>query len=752
MGPDGEIWYADVKYGMLMIDSKTDHMIPFFNNLSNQTNQFGNVIDIFFDNKNVLWLATGKCLAKYDPNEHLFKEYLPNATLQNTIPYVYFQDPMNNEFIGTNKGILYKLAGEKTFSNIGINQTLKGSVNIINIIFWYQDHYLLGTTNGAYVLKLSARSIDKLEVKGDQISLNQYFENPANSIVLDTIECEPVIWLGSRLRYLYRYFPKTKNIQVIFPDEKNPAAYHHQVVYNIVRTPDGEIWLGTMGGGISKMIDKQNVKFKTWQNNESNPNSIQDNNVRDLVLTANGNFWLPTFTGIDIFDHKKFTHINFVPGISKNINDVVKGRNSDMWSVSTNDLIRWSDVGNIIKINPKGKYDFNSMFFKSNGEIILWDSKSDQFTDFSSTKIYVFNSEYGNKENVFHQTIITHFDVINADSSNMLFQDNNVLNYDQNNISFSFACLSFRLSQTNQFSWKLEGLDGNWSKPVNRNFVSYAALPPGKYTFKVKSCNADGVWDKEGAGFVFTILPPYYKTWWFLLLIAIIVISLFWYLLHQRTLRLLAMQKAELQKSLAIDSERKRIARDLHDDLGSGLSAIHLYSEYLKNAVSDSNPALSVELDKIVTSSGDLNQKVREIIWTNETNEYNTTTLLSFIKQYVEDLRGINFISIEIDSSSLPESIQLTQKQHKDIYLSVKESLNNAIKYANASEIIIKMWPDSNNKLNISIVDNGRGFDLEVALLEGGNGLKNIISRISELNGQVKFISNNTGTTVRMSI
>ncbi|MFZ1704600.1 MAG: triple tyrosine motif-containing protein [Saprospiraceae bacterium] len=750
-GPNGMIWYSNVHHGLQMIDSRTDKISSIYD-VPEQISALGNIIDIYFDKKNVMWLATSKFLAKYDENEHFFKEYQPYQEKQNITPNVFFQDKMKNEFIGTNDGLMYKLKGDNFFSNNVIKVQKYEVLNIINICFWYKDHYLLGTTNGMYIFQLTTKKIKKLEVKGDHYSLSQYYENPANSIVLDTIDNTPVIWLGSKLRYLYKYTPSTKNMKVILPDEKKPEVYHHQVIHNIVRTQNGEIWLSTSGGGISKMVDKRQIKFNSLQHSEKDKNSIQNNNVTDFVVTNNGHFWLSTYTGIDIYNHKIFNHIKGFSNISRNSSALVKGRNSDIWSVSGNELIKWSDDGRLLKIYPKGKYDFNSMFFKQNGQIILWENKSDQFTDFSSNNMYVFDSEKIIDEKDLPRTMLTYLEVGNDDSTHLLFRPHYRLNYNQNNISFSFAFLSFRNGQSNQFTWKLDGLDVRWNKLTSQNYVSYSALKPGDYVFRVKSRNAEGIWDEEGDSFAFTILAPFYQTWWFMLLSVISIISIFWYLLQQRTQRLLAVQRAEIQKSMAVETERKRIARDMHDDLGSGLSAIHLYSEYLKNTFSENNPVLSEELELIVKSSADLNQKVREIIWSNETSESNTSTLISFIKIYVQELNRINFINIVIDDNSLTECIELSHKQRKDIYLCVKEALNNVIKYANATEVVVKIWGSSNNLLHVSIEDDGQGFNIETALLKGGHGLKNIVSRVSELNGKVSFISAETGTKIHMTI
>lgn len=751
-GPQGLIWYSDVNDVMQIFDSTTNRMMPLHHDFQKQNDQLGNIIDIYFDKQEVMWLATGKCLAKYDPNEHPFKEFNPYSEIKNTIPYTFYQDKFENEFIGTNKGLLYKLKNQKIYSNAYILPIKKDVVNIVNISFWFKSHYLLGTTKGIYVFDLDSKTIKKLDVKGDNYSMSQYYENPANSLILDTIDTEPVIWLGSNLRFLYKYTTRTKNIKVILPDENDPGAYQHQVIQNIRRTDNGDIWLTTSGGGISKMVDKKNVTFKTWKNNELDPQSIRNNDITDFAVSSKGIFWLPTITGIDIFDQNNFYHIPFGKVTSRHTSAIVNGNKGEFWSVSGNEIVKWSDDGKLLNIYPKGKYNFNSMFFKKSGEIILWESKSDQFTDFTSNKMYIFNSDKTNLSIGKPTTIITRFEVEKSDSSHLLYQSKCNLAYNQNNISFNFSYLSGTLSKSNQFMWKLEGLDENWNESTSQNFTSYASLNPGQYKFRVKSSNAIGSWDQNGDIFAFTISPPYFQTWWFRILSFTVIAYLLWYLIHQRTNNQLALQKAEIQKSMAIEEERKRIARDMHDDLGSGLSAIHLYSEDLKNSLSSKFPDVSSDLDIIVRASWDLNQKVKEIVWSNEIKESTVATLIIFIKKYIDDLRCINHFIIDIDESSSVQHTLLSQLAHKNIYLSLKEIINNAVKHSNATDIVIRIFKTADFKLIIEVKDNGHGFDLESALINGGSGLTNIAARVKEIGGDLEINPDHSGTAIRLSL
>lgn len=97
---------------------------------------------------------------------------------------------------------------------------------------------------------------------------------------------------------------KSKKVSVILPEENNPLNYHHQNILDIIKTDKKDIWITTWGGGIAIMIDKNNVWFESYQNISGASNSLQNNNICDASIANNGNIWLATSTGIDIFNYK----------------------------------------------------------------------------------------------------------------------------------------------------------------------------------------------------------------------------------------------------------------------------------------------------------------------------------------------------------------------------------------------------------------------------------------------------------------
>ncbi|MDZ4747598.1 MAG: ATP-binding protein, partial [Saprospiraceae bacterium] len=191
----------------------------------------------------------------------------------------------------------------------------------------------------------------------------------------------------------------------------------------------------------------------------------------------------------------------------------------------------------------------------------------------------------------------------------------------------------------------------------------------------------------------------------------------------------------------------------MHDDLGSGLSAIHLLSNYLSDNAEEKYPEFTSEVNKIRKSSEDLNQSIREIIWTVNTKDDTLSSLALFIRRYAHELQENAKIPIHVQMENPMPEIQLNGVQRKHLFLCVKEAINNAIKHGKPEVINVNIQIENENMISIKIQDNGKGFDLgQSNQRNSGNGLKNIKERMGEIGGLAQFESGEKGTTVLLQI
>ena len=154
------------------------------------------------------------------------------------------------------------------------------------------------------------------------------------------------------------------------------------------------------------------------------------------------------------------------------------------------------------------------------------------------------------------------------------------------NIAITYTALSFVQSAQILFQYRLEGYDSDWVDANGRRTASYSHLPPGHYVFKVKACNSDGVWSRLGANLTFDQLPFFYQTDWFKTLAALSFLGVAW--MGNRFSHLRLRRKAQsLEESQAMEKERNRIAKSLHDDLGANLTALGLLAERIGTELKD---------------------------------------------------------------------------------------------------------------------------------------------------------------------
>jgi signal transduction histidine kinase len=208
-------------------------------------------------------------------------------------------------------------------------------------------------------------------------------------------------------------------------------------------------------------------------------------------------------------------------------------------------------------------------------------------------------------------------------------------------------------------------------------------------------------------------------------------------------------QMKEYEKELAVfkaqQQERERISADIHDELGSGMTAIRLMSEIARNKMKENTP---VELDRISQSADEVLNKMNAIIWSMNSGNDTLDNLVSYIRAYALEYFENTPIECHVKTPDKIGDMELTGDKRRNIFLCIKETLNNALKHSKASTINIDF--NINSELVISISDNGIGIDLK-NIRQFGNGLNNIARRMQSIGGEYKIESNN-GTITTLTL
>jgi signal transduction histidine kinase len=307
-------------------------------------------------------------------------------------------------------------------------------------------------------------------------------------------------------------------------------------------------------------------------------------------------------------------------------------------------------------------------------------------------------------------------------------QDELILSHDQNFIAIEFSALDFFSPKRNKYSYLLEGFQKSWilTDGSNRTAI-YTNLPAGEFTFKVRGTNADGVWNEKVASIKIIINPPFYQTWWFVTLIIVAVALLIYYL---GTIR--------IKNQLEIERLKLKIASDLHDNIGAGLTEISILSEVAGRNEIHSGAIVKRDLQKISNTARQLVDSMSDIVWVVNPQRDSLHDLIVKLKDSYNEFFNSIGISFQVNNVEKSDDIKLPMEYKQNLLLMFKEAINNAIKHSGCRKIILEAFYN-NDTIRIILRDDGHGVDLSD--VKFGNGIKNMEERAKKINGTLRLDS-----------
>lgn len=311
------------------------------------------------------------------------------------------------------------------------------------------------------------------------------------------------------------------------------------------------------------------------------------------------------------------------------------------------------------------------------------------------------------------------------------------LSYRDYTFAFTFAALSYTNPTANRYAYRLDGFDPNWVEAGTQREARYTNIPPGRYTFRVKGANADGVWNEDGLALPLTIAPPFWQTWWFRVLVVTAVAGLLYATYRYRVAQLLRVERL-----------RMRIASDLHDDIGSKLSSIALMSEMVTRRATLGERE-HTQLNEVTRTARTMVDDLREIVWMVNPRYDRLENLIGKMQHLAGTmLDGLSHSFHAPEASRLTDTLGMAPRRH--LYLLYKETLHNIVRHAHATHVRIDITR-TNGRLALEIKDDGVGFD--TTTVTAGNGLANLHDRARAAGGTLAISSTpGTGTTVQFNV
>jgi signal transduction histidine kinase len=299
-------------------------------------------------------------------------------------------------------------------------------------------------------------------------------------------------------------------------------------------------------------------------------------------------------------------------------------------------------------------------------------------------------------------------------------------------------------------------MDEDWTEESGQRTVSYNFIPPGDYTFRVTACNSDGVWNPTGATLGFTVLPHFWQTWWFQIATATMAAGALAGAVRLGTRRRFRRKLERMERQRAIERERSRIARDIHDDLGASLTRITLLSQTAGEELHD-RKMVETHLERIYATARELTKAMDEIVWAVSPQHDTLDSLVTYLGRFAQDFTSAAGVRCRIDVPTELPAWPLTAEVRHNLFLVLKEALHNVIKHAEAREIKIGLHSRARG-FTLVVEDDGKGFDpmaieIQAPRLVGGHGLKNMRLRLEEIGGRCEIDARpGSGTRIKFHV
>jgi ligand-binding sensor domain-containing protein/two-component sensor histidine kinase len=743
----GNIWVGSSLDGIAMFDGS---QFTGFNKEQGLSNN--KVRQIFCDANNNIWFGTdGGGVNKL--NQDLFEYFIPEELMENNRVRPILKDRENNLWLGTEGGGLGRLSastgtGKDKLFTYYTNQDGFTSGGQRSLLQDKSGDIWIGTT-GQGLIRFDGKNFTEYNFN---IGSEEY-------AIYDLLQdSKGTIWAGRNDGSIIKY--DGSSFLVYTRKDGLPG----KMIYSILEDSKGNIWFCTEGAGVYKY---DGTGFTVYSEKEGLPS----NSVTDAAEDKDGNLWFATLgSGVCRFDGKKFINFSEQQGLPDN----------SAWSVFVDSLNRlWigTDRGLGLFIKTDDSTGQNTQPYQVY-RFGLQDGLKAMDFNLHSACVYNDRLWWGTGRGIPSISLNTHFSTEKPQSltiSHIEINENKFdfrnfsdslknkirfssvrpfvnlpqqlsLSYKHNHLLFHFAAIDWSGPHNIRYSYRLTGQDANWSTPSPVSMAEFRNLQPGNYELQVKAFSLSQKWSDVFV-YPFVIRPPWWLTWWFKT-IMVLMAAVLLYLVARFTYRYqLRKQKEKLEKQLAIQFERQRIASEMHDDIGAGLSGIRLMTEMAKTKTID--PERLGEMEKIYQSVGDVSARMKEVIWSLNTENDSLASLITYLqkqaRQMMEHYQGKLSITIP---GTIPD-IKMSGEARRQIYLSLKEAFHNIIRHSGAA--LTTLTITCNDKLVITVADNGKGITKEKEATPDGNGLKNMKQRMRQLGGKL-IIKNENGLTLIFEI
>lgn len=689
---EGLIWFTTYGEGIYKYNNA---LFTYINKQHGMVNEV--VMSLIKDPNNHLWMATLGGLARFDGNK-VINYGTENGLMTNQFGGLETDADGNIWICTTNAGIYCFRQKEQRFQHYSFKDMGVPPCRIIKVNRDSEGNLWFSSTIGLIIYNGKKFDLSLVNYEGMQ-GIWTFTESKNGKKIVGTEN--GMFFLENGLFEAYQGIPELES-GIILTIAQHPSK------------PD-EVFIGVMEEGVIHLNLKTGSTRKI-----SMEDNLSSNLIYSLIFDDQENLLVGTERGIDrisfhengeILLVKNYNKADGFFGVETNQGAVFKDKDGSIWFGSIRGAFNYKPEEDRINLVPPNTYLTGVKLFY---EKFDWHRYTSEVSDW-----------YNIPRNV-------------------------QLPFNQNHLTFEFLSSSLVNQNKVKYQYKLEPFETSWSPVIDKNEAVYSNIPPGEYTFMVKSCNNDGIWNEEPTTLSFVVITPFWQTWWFILLVSLFIVGslrvIYVYRVRTKLARVYAIEQAKKTESEKI---RRIVAKDFQDELGNHLASISMFVQVLKTKVEPKAGDVNNILMRLDDYSKDLFSNAKDFVWSLDPNSDSLAETVLYIKDLGEEIFDKSQVAFIVDDdSSQHEETRLPAGWSRQLVLMMKEAFTGYHKLNKPGSLKFSTRIE-NKVLKFHLQERGIGLPLKI--LQSCQAFKNIEKRAARNGHEVSHERDGKASSLTIS-